>query len=345
MMIHGWYSFVLSGLVFFLIFHSSYAASELPSPAPLPTIPQRDLPGFATLGALGLLPTSTTTVTYGGWMTPQKNPTDFEQQKVSLQIPLYRDRTDMFSFSAGGSDLHLAQGQILPGSQIPVPTDFWKIELGASYAHKLDDDRFIGGRFSLGSASDQPFASLDVTSFGVSAFYSWAGSKDEHHESRWMATLFFSNNNPLINYVPIPGIIYLYQTDTFTGMFGFPFTSLIWRAEQKWMFVLSAFGPTIIAEVDYGNPKKAQVFTGFNWLQQSYLRMGRPDSNDRLYYDEKHLPLGVRFPLGKSISTEISAGYAFDRSVFEGTKFWKRENGSSDLGPSWFGAWNFKAEL
>jgi hypothetical protein len=101
----------------------------------------------------------------------------------------------------------------------------------------------------------------------------------------------------------------------------------------------------VISEIAYGDPKLAQLFTGFSWLQQSYLRQGRPDPKDRLYFDEKRAPLGVRFPISKNLQTDFSLGYAFDRFAYEGTKFRDRSNGQASLGSSWYAAWNIRAAL
>jgi hypothetical protein len=301
----------------------------------------KGVPGFAVLGTLGLLPASVPTLSYSGWVTPRQAPGTVEQQRLTIQVPVYQDGRDAYSLSAGASWLRFGAEQALSGSGIPVPEDLWKIELGGSYSRRLESDALLGGRVSLGSASDQPFASFDVVTVGLSAYYSWAVSE----RSRWMLTLLFSNNNPIIDYVPIPGFVYAYQTPTFVGLFGFPFSSLSWRPSGPWALTFSFFGLTINSEVTYGDPRKFQLFTGFSWVQQSYLRENRPSSKDLFYYDEKHLPIGVRFPITRSLRSELSAGYSFSRSVYEGIHIGNANDGSADLGNSWYGAWSLRAEL
>jgi hypothetical protein len=308
-------------------------AARLPKPI------EKQGVAFAVLGGLGLFPSRTPNLSYGGWDAPSGNG-GVVQHRFTATVPVYHDSTDAISLSLGGASLHFGQVETLSGSNIQLPTDLWKIELGASFSRKLEDDKFEGARLSIGSASDQPFDGIAVTTFGGSAYYSWASSET----SRWMLTVFVSNNNPILNYIPIPGFVYIYQKGTFVGMFGFPFTSLIWSPVAPWMFSLSAFGPTINAETGYGNPKGTQLFTGFSWTQQSFLREGRGDPKDRLYYDEKHLPIGVRFPLF-GVKSELSTGYTFDRSLYEGTRFGKKENGIATLDASWYYAWNLKVDL
>ncbi len=275
----------LKFIALFLGISMSSALADAPNMG-IPTLPAKGVPGFGVLGGLGLLPTSVPTVAYAGWITPQQVPVFAEQNRLTIQVPILRDERNTVSLSTGGSWLHFGGAQTLSGSGIPVPLDLWKVEIGGSYLRKLEGGKILGGRLSFGSASDHPFDSFGVTTIAAGAFYSWATSEN----SRWMLTLFFSNNNPILNYIPIPGVIYLYQTKTFVGLFGFPFTSIVWTPEELWMFTLSLFGPTINSEIAYGDPMKIQIFTGFSWLQQSYLRKYRPDANDRLYFKEMHIP-------------------------------------------------------
>jgi hypothetical protein len=305
------------------------------------TPPPKAQPGFAALGSLGILPSAGPSLTYGGWITPRADPGMAEQHRLTVQAPIYRADRDTCSLSAGAASLSFGAGPSLSGSGIEVPRQLWKAEAGGSCVHRIDGEKVSGGRISVGSASDHPFAGLGVTTVGASAFYSWPTSE----RSRWLASAFFSNNNPIANYVPIPGFVYIYQTETFMGMFGFPFSSVTWMPSRAWMLTLGVFGPTVNAEAAYGSPRTAQLFAGFGWLQQSYLRKDRGEEKDRLYYDEKHVPVGVRIPLAQGLKTEFSFGYAFDRSVYEGRRFGDKSNGSVSWGAAWFGAWNLQVVL
>lgn len=319
----------------FAIFRISRAYADDAEP------PRKASPGFSVLGTMGLFPTQVPTLSYGGWITPEHVPAKVEQHRLTIQVPIYHDEKDTYAISAGGESLHFGEEQTLPASNVVVPEDLWKLEFGGAYSHKLENEKMIGGRISVGSASNRPFADFDVTTVGASAYYSWSTSD----QSRWFITAFFSNNNPIINYAPIPGFLYLYQTKTFVGMFGFPFSSIIWRPNESWTYTFSFFGPTVNSEIGYGNPKKFQAFTGFSYSQQSYIPVVRPDPNDRLYYAEMHAPLGIRFPIINGVLTEFSGGYAFDRSIFEGTGFGHQQEGSTKLGNSWFAAWNLRLIL
>ena len=327
-------------LTLFLSTQSAWADAEVRPASSVPSIPQRDLPGFGSLGNLGLQRVSAATLNYGGWLTPQQDPTDIEQQRLTLQMPVFLHEKDSLSLSAGGTSLHFGQEQFL-SSGVAVPVDLWKAEVGGAYSRQLNDQDSFGVRLSVGSASDHPFSDFDVTTISVLGTYTWPSSE----RSRWTLSLMYSNNNPIANGIPIPGFIYTFQSKTFLGMFGLPFTAMVWMPEKDWMLSFSFFGPTINSEIAYGDPRGVQIFTGWSWAQQSFLRESRPDPKDRMYFVEMHSPIGVRFPVAKNLKSELSVGYSFDRAVYEGTHFTQADDGRVNLGASWYGAWNLRIEM
>ncbi len=300
-------------------------------------IPPKAAPGFGALGGLGLVPTSNPTITYEGWIAPAKNPSDIEQERLLLQIPVYRGAINTLSVSLGGEALHFGDPPPL-STGVALPQNLWKFDLSTSFSHRIDEDKLIGGGLSFGSASDHPFASGDVDTVGGSLFYSWPASET----NRWVVSVFFSNNNPILNYFPIPGFMYLTQGKTLIGMFGFPLNTVIWMPEAPWMFTLSIFGPTVHAEAAWGTPSRFQAFVGFHWLQQSFLLEDRPHPNDRLYFAQKKIPVGVRFPLWNVLTSEFSAGYAFARILEQGPHLGSDEDGRVSFGNTYYAAWNLR---
>ncbi len=134
-----------------------------------------------------------------------------------------------------------------------------RIELGTRYSHKLDETSSVGGGVGFGSASDLPFNNADVDTLSLNAFYNFSTS--EH--SAWVLSLFYSNNNPLDNKVPIPGFMYIYRSSDFVGMFGLPFASIFWRFSDPWILSASIFGPTGVLEIARGHVRDLQVFWAF----------------------------------------------------------------------------------
>jgi hypothetical protein len=136
---------------------------------------------------------------------------------------------------------------------------------------------------------------------------------------QWIYTLFISNNNPIANYVPIPGVIYLHKRERFTGLFGIPFSSIQWTPVDPWTLSVSIMIINFNAEISYGHRDQMQTFVGFSSAQQSFLRAF----------------IGVRSPITPKLSGDIQFGDSFDRRLSEGDSLRdrKREVG---MGRSWF---------
>lgn len=277
------------------------------------------------------------TLTYSGWYAAQGNPGSTNFNLLSSSATLFQSDRNLISAYLLGSDFHINSPPQLPSGAM-VPGDLGRLEFGARYSHKLSDQSSIGGGAAFGSASDQPFQSADVDTYSLNAFYNFSTS--EH--SSWVISLLYSNNNPISNYAPIPGFMYIYRTETFIGMFGFPFASILWRPADPWTLAASVFGPTGSLEVAYGHRRNFQTFVGIRAMEQSYLRAHRDDDSDRITEAEDRAYTGIRFPIYEDFIVEIQGGYAFNRFIGESddthlADFLSPEN-SADLGNSWYGS-------
>jgi hypothetical protein len=294
---------------------------------------------FAAMnGAMGFLSAQSTFVNYGGTYSTLSETESLQQHRFGFQFPVFRGDTDTVAVSTNASLLKFSSAPVL-STGTRVNQDLAKLELGGVYSKKLEGDRLIGGRVGLGSASDQPFADREVTTFGMSAYYGFPNSDND----RWFITLFYSNNNPISNLLPIPGFIYLHFTKTFMGLFGVPFASITWMPSEVWTFSFSAFGPTINSEIAFGERQALQIFSGFNWSQQSFLRRDRVKNEDRVYFDEKRIFAGARLPVLEFIHSDLQVGYGFDRSIFEGSSYRNSDAGTKVFENSLYVSWNLKA--
>lgn len=297
------------------------------------------LGAFSSLtNAMGFGPASSSTFGYGGSTTFANGASSITQHRLTTAYPVTKDNTDTYSLYAVASSLHFGDTPVLSGPSTVVAKDFYRVELGAHFSRRLENGHGWGGRFSVGSASDRLFAGTRDMIFTATANYSFPGSETSH----WVLTVFISNNSPIANSIPIPGFIYLFRTNRFIGMFGLPFASFQWTPFLPWTLAVTIFGPSINSEIIYGERGHIQGFAGFNWNPQSFLRHDRALDQDRLFVNEMKAVAGVRSPLNSNLSGELSAGYAFNRSVFEGPRFDKRDRGHFNLQDAWLAQWNLR---
>jgi len=236
---------------------------------------------------------------------------------------------------AKATEVQVNNPPFLPYSQAFVPNQLYDIQFGGNYFRPLEKDKIFGANLSVGSASDFPFWSLNETTFNATASLFYPG---DNPKSKYMVLVNESNNRPFLNYIPIPGFIWFYTPDPEDHLLlGFPFAGYTHRwnntlGKEALHFSIFYLVPSILkAQLIQDMNSWWRVFTGFDWRQEMYLLRSRPATTDRLFYDEKRVFAGTSFDFGKSITLDLSGGYAFARSFFEGDKVTDPYDGYSSL--------------
>jgi|GEM_PF-1572507 len=279
-------------------------------------------------------------ISYDGRYSPGSQSPSLTENKLSISAPVYKSEVDIVSLSLAGGILHLGDSLLLDTGK-KVPADLYRIETGVQSFHQLPEKKYWSVKGSVGYAGDKPFDNTHDLTYSFNANYGFPGSG----KGFWIVSIYFSNNGPLGNYVPVPGVSYFYKTDTFTGMFGFPVTSMQWTPVFPWSFSLSVFGPLVRAEVGYGSIDRIQYFTGFYWTRQSYIPSERDNDKDRLTIEEKKAALGFRTPILGPLIGELQAGRAFDRSAYIGDRLFNKDGGSVSIEPDWYVSTSIKVKF
>ena len=270
-------------------------------------------------------------ISYDGRYSPGPGSSSYTEHKMHVASPVHTSKTDSVSLFLTGATVHVGDAPVLDSGK-RVPADLYRVELGSQYFRQLPENRNWGVRGSVGSAGDKPFARFDEVTFSLNANYGFPGSENGY----WKLNVFISNNSPIGNYIPIPGFGYLYKTESFTGLFGFPVMSLQWTPVFPWSLSLGILGPNIQSEVAYGSIDRFQLFSGFYWARQNYIPSNRDHGKDRLTLEEKKAAVGFRTPLGGSMLAEVQLGQAFDRGIYIGSGPLNKDGGSASLPAEWY---------
>lgn len=261
---------------------------------------------------------------------------DLDLQKFSAGTPVYQDPDKTIAVNGKMNWLRTSE-------PIPYPQNLYDVEIGASWTGFLEGQRFWSAQASFGSASDRPFASSDVDVINVTGSYGFPGGQD----SNWVLLLNYSNNRPILNNIPLPGFAYIYHpSKEFTATLGVPFAMVAWRPAPRWLITAFTVVPWVLkTEVGYFVAGPVRAFSAFDFSQELYLLKSRPERADRLYYDGKRVSVGVKSPLSTQVSAELAAGYAFDRSFFQGKTYSDRNQNPTRLSGTWFFSTGLRASF
>ena len=292
---------------------------------------------MSALGGMNVFGPAIPTFNYEGRYISPPQAESMTENRFNVQMPVYQGAQDRLGLALSASKLHINDSIKLSTGK-KVPRDLNRVETGFNYFKNLEGQRGFGVRGSVGYAGDKIFEAGNNFAYSVMANYAFPGSS----KSTWAVTAFMTNNSFFAANVPIPGFMYIYRTETFTGLFGLPIASMQWTPSFPWSYTLSIFGPIINGEVAYGSVDEYQLFAGASWSRQVFMLSDREKTNDRLTLEEKKLQVGVRTPFFWKILSEISVGQAFDRSFYIGQGFSQKDDGQAHLKAGAFMSWNFR---
>jgi hypothetical protein len=237
----------------------------------------------------------------------------YVQQDLSLSFPLWQCSTDEWLASASLRSETFHTHAILPDTGQPFPEDLWNVRFGMTYRHLFENGWIAGGTVSVGSASDQPFHSINEMTAGINGFL--RVPQGEHNA--WLFTLSYSPVSELP--YPIPGVAFLWQpSEYFRANIGLPF-QVMWRpVEDLTLDVSYMLLTTFHARATYRLCRRVRIYGAYGVENEAYLLADRVDSNDRFFNVDQRLTAGVLFNLTPKAALDLSSGYIFDHHFFEG---------------------------
>lgn len=250
---------------------------------------------------------------------PRRQDPSILDNRIRVALPVFRPSTDTWSVSQTVEEFNLGNSPVIQQTGEPIPRSLWSVETGGGYRHRLGDRRDWGISAGVGSASNEPFESIHETTLRVTGTYHIPSGK----ENSWIFLLSYSNNRHFANNVPLPGVMYIVHSPEhgLDAVIGFPFLSVNYKPAPRWSSRLSIFGPrNLSAESAYVVWEPLQVYAGFDQNQKEWLIAQRADNSQRLFFDEKKWSLGLRFPLLRKVRMDLSAGYEFNRRMYENNR-------------------------
>jgi hypothetical protein len=238
------------------------------------------------------------------------------EHDASAKFPIWQSDCDELSGTVRLRAQTIDTGAILPDTGQTFPDELWDVRFGAAYRHLFDNGWTAGGGFNFGSASNKPFHSVNELTVGLNTFLRIPSG--EHNA--WLFSLSYSPTGELS--FPIPGVAYMWvPSDQLRMNIGLPFM-VAYRPTEDLSFDFSyMLLTTIHARATYRVCPAVSAYLGFDWTNESWYIVPRPDDKDRLFYYEKRLSVGALTHLGHAFLLDVSTGWVFDRFYFEGHNY------------------------
>ncbi len=263
----------------------------------------------------------------------------YVQQNVTALAPIWQDSHNELFLDAGLNNEAFDTQAILPDTHQRFPADLWRIGLGTGYRHLFDNGSVAGTIVNIGSASDKPFSAFNVMTIDLMSFYRKANSP-------WLLGFALSSNSQVLQYIPIPIVAYLYApSPRLQAMLG-SFSTVVYRPRED-VILTASYAPltNFHAHAAYRITKKWNLFTGIDFDNENYWRAERVQENQRFFYYNNRVPLGMQYAFSPNALVELSGGYVFDRFYFEGKSFLDQSFNHVRIDPSAFVGIRFQARF
>jgi hypothetical protein len=223
--------------------------------------------------------------------------------------------------------MHMHSRPTLPDTGEGFPKKLWDIQAGGSAIWPYPPGHYT---LAIGSASDQPFASLDEMTFDFTWAFGELGDEREVQSGPVGLVWFvnWQNNRDYCNWLLVPGFQLVGKMNpTLKFAVGFPVFSLTWTPTERLTLAGTFEYPrTVFTRATYDLADGVSVYGGFEWDNQRWYRHDREHERWRLWYDEKRFASGLDWQINDHIKLEVESGYAFDRMWFEGEEYRNREH-------------------
>lgn len=251
-------------------------------------------------------------------------------QAFRVTIPVHADdRQELFVGARIANRDVRVDGVSLPDTGEDFPECLWDITFNALYRMQLDNGWTVGVQGEVGSASDEPFHSIDEMIFTVNGFMRMPLNQ------QWaiMVYLNWTTQREFLRYIPIPGIAVEYAPDeTFQLVVGAPFSSIRWMPTPQ--LVLEGqylMMRTVRARATYHFIDDVSVYVGYEWGHDSWHRADAPEADDWLFSYEQRVLAGARWDITENVYIDAYGAYIFERFWFEGEDYDEREFNRLDL--------------
>jgi hypothetical protein len=249
-------------------------------------------------------------------MTTQPGELTINGQSLHLAAPLWIEEGNVWLATGGVERLELGSNAILPDSQQPLPEELWKTSVGAMHFRDLDNGWQVGGILNVGSASDEPFGGLrDMTVALIGFLNIPSGERDA-----WNFMLIYSPTSQLP--FPIPGVAYVWRpSDQLTMKIGIPF-AIDYQATET-LSLSATYVPLtnvqLLAKQRLG--EAWCLYGGYEVTNDTYWLSDRQHEDDRLYFFDQRLKVGLERDLVWGLKADVSVAYVFDRQIFQADDF------------------------
>ena len=305
-----------------------------PSGKDIPSTPLIKPPAYSSNGPMGMPdgPDFISPLSYKFTWLPGSSvsgqPTDFGLYGNALRIfvPVMKREHDNIMFTTGADAQMIDASAVFPDSGKMFPDSLWNINFGLNYMRRLENGWLASAGVNISSASDQPFGQLRDTTAGILMFLRLP------YKNRDALNLGIMYAPLSEIQIPIPVVSYLWwPTEGFHMSIGLPLQVTYSPCRDLTFDLFYMLIHNIHSQVTYRLNGKWNIYTSYDWTNQTWYLSDREDDEEHLHNYSQNLNLGVQSKLIEHLYLDLSAGYIFDRFYFTGKDYSDKNHDRIDI--------------
>ena len=150
----------------------------------------------------------------------------------------------------------------------------------------------------------------------------------------WIFFLNYGSNREFLPHIPIPGFGYSYQpSDQLSAVVTTGFLSLQYRPVETLTLTASYVAVrTVDVRLTYQVFRPIRLWVGFDWTNERYLRAGRANPDDRLFYYEKRIRAGAIIGLARQLFVDVDGRLQLRPVLLRGRELQRHDQNRIDVG-------------
>jgi hypothetical protein len=256
----------------------------------------------------------------------------YEENDFKALVPVYQNETSAYMVTGSYTELRLSKNN--QNSNTRVPEKLSDQKYGIGWSSQDEERNSWSANVTYGSASDDPFAGSDVSTFSGTL----TRKVNKTKTSSYIYFLNFSNNRGFLDNIPIPGFAYLFFEPDFKsgGAIGLPFFFYFWKPTPKistnvFMLVPSMFKGTVGYALNETNEAQLKL----EFAQQVFQQHNRKENRERMIYDTLKVVGGLKHSFEKTSYIEASLARVINRRFFYGRSVFDVSGEAVQLPEEW----------
>lgn len=242
----------------------------------------------------------------------------------------WRDERHEVMVALEGGELDIDGAAVAPGTG-RIENEYRTALIGLTWRRVESSGALLAINLTGGSRSDELFDSADEVAWGGTLLH-----RRPVDDGAWLLGVTLANDRPLLRHVPLPIIARQWKRGDWTLTLGFPTTAAQLRDPDgaRRLEIDARVGLTTRGQATWRTAGGLHLLLAYEWQSFRFMRADRRDAEDLLLVQQWVAGGGLEWRPARFLRLQAWGGWAFARSLAEGSDLDELDDREVDLDPA-----------